>query len=746
VAGRSRRVLVYGDVNLNIIDGSAIWAQSTVETFARAGCDVTMLLKTRIRTRRLLEPLERLPSVTIARPFEDELLPGLAGDRLSYQQASTIMRELDEQERFDVILLRGLQQVYQVVADGAHNGRLWTYLTDIPQSVVALDTETQDRLSEIASASRYMLCQTEELRSFLEATVPEACGRSVIFWPVVPTPEFEVPPPRSAAGDPLKLVYSGKFAPLWKTLEMTALPRQLGEHGVTAELHAIGDKVHNDLDDPDYRDRMESALRSSPGVRWHGGQRRQEAIRLSAEADIGLSWRDPALDASLELSTKVLEYGSVGLPVVLNRTPMHEALLGADYPLFVRDDADVIEVILAAVREPTVYAEAAARSASVAARFGLPQAVDRVRALLERAFPEAPAFAGRSQPLRVCVASHDLKFFTRILDHLRALPGLEVRTDRWPALSSHDEGASQELVDWADVLVCEWFGPNAVWYSAHRRPGQRLVARLHRFELYRPWPGQASIDRIDQVICVSPHYARLALEKTGWPAAKVTVIPNFVDDIQLDRPKLEGAQFHLGFIGVAPARKRMDIALDVLAQLRQDDPRYQLFAKTKLPWEYPWIWGDVDERIAFDDVLRRSQTDALLRGAVTFDPFGPDVPAWLRRIGWVLSTSDDESFHLAPAEGMASGAVPVVRNWPGADTIYDPRWVHPDASTMAEAIADIARTGRWADEGRLAQEQVRSSYALDLVTEAWTRILVEDLPGFALPATPASAQESVASA
>ena len=173
MAGRSRRVLVYGDVNLNIIDGSAIWAQSTVETFARAGCDVTMLLKTRIRTRRLLEPLERLPSVTIARPFEDELLPGLAGDRLSYQQASTIMRELDEQERFDVILLRGLQQVYQVVADGAHNGRLWTYLTDIPQSVVALDTETQDRLSEIASASRYMLCQTEELRSFLEATVPE---------------------------------------------------------------------------------------------------------------------------------------------------------------------------------------------------------------------------------------------------------------------------------------------------------------------------------------------------------------------------------------------------------------------------------------------------------------------------------------------------------------------------------------------------------------------------------------------
>ena len=40
-----RRVLVYGDVNLNLIDGSAIWAVAVVEVFAKAGCDVTLLLK-----------------------------------------------------------------------------------------------------------------------------------------------------------------------------------------------------------------------------------------------------------------------------------------------------------------------------------------------------------------------------------------------------------------------------------------------------------------------------------------------------------------------------------------------------------------------------------------------------------------------------------------------------------------------------------------------------------------------------
>ena len=30
---------------------------------------------------------------------------------------------------------------------------------------------------------------------------------------------------------------------------------------------------------------------------------------------------------------------------------------------------------------------------------------------------------------------------------------------------AHDPEQSRELVDWADVVICEWCGPNAVWYS-----------------------------------------------------------------------------------------------------------------------------------------------------------------------------------------------------------------------------------------------------------------------------------------
>jgi hypothetical protein len=114
-------------------------------------------------------------------------------------------------------------------------------------------------------------------------------------------------------------------------------------------------------------------------------------------------------------------------------------------------------------------------------------------------------------------------------------------------------------------------------------------------------------------------------------------------------------------------------------------------------------------------------------GAVTFDGFGSDVAAWLRRVGWVLSTSDDESFHLAPAEGMASGAVPALLPWPGADTIYDTRWIHADPASLADAIHDITVSGRWEEQRHLARDQVRASFPLDAVCDTWARILVEDL-------------------
>lgn len=717
------RALVYGDVDLNMIDGSAIWAQGTVQALARAGCEVTLVLKAPVRTGRLVDPLRAVPGVTVRSPHAEGMFDGVMVPR----HAATILARIDAEEQggFDLVVVRG-RRVAGRLSMGPLAGRLWTYLTDVPQSAAEFTASAKAELRRIADASRVLLCQTEELRGFLEGAVPATAGKSVLFPPVVVLPDGLEPRPAEAPhGRALRLVYTGKFAPRWNTYEMTSLPRLLAVRGVDAELHMIGDKIHDDPADPGFASRMRTALETGEGVVWHGGHPRAEAMRLTAACDVGLSWRDAGMDASLELSTKVLECGTLGVPVVLNRTPMHERLLGADYPLFAATEADVLDALTLIGKNPDVFTLAVERCRAAAAGFTLDAAADRLRTYLSQVFPEPSeaVLSVKSRPLRVGVAGHDLKFFSRLLDYLRSRPDMEIRVDHWAALKAHDEKRSRALADWADVVVCEWCGPNALWYARHKRPGQRLLVRLHRFELYAAWPRQLKIDAVDRVICVSPHYNALTRETTGWPAEKVVTVPNWVDDAQFDRDKLTGAEHHLGMIGIAPSRKRLDLALDVLEELRRDDPRFTLFVKSKLPWEYWWIWQKDEERAHYENVFRRVRRSRLLSGGVVFDTYGRDVASWLRRVGFVLSTSDDESFHLAPAEGMASGAVPALLPWPGAETIYDTRWIHETPSAMAASIAATVAEGRWEADRALARSQVRAAYGLDEVCRQWTELL-----------------------
>ncbi|WP_179646908.1 glycosyltransferase [Spinactinospora alkalitolerans] len=698
---------------------------------AAAGCEVTLLLKTRVGNERLTAPLDGAPGVTLRRPYEESLLDDLGPRGLTPEQAVALITRLDSERRFDLVVLRGRRTAAVAAHTDALAGRLWTCVTDVPQTATGLTSAVVSELTDIAVASRLLLCPTEELRGFLESSVPAACGKSVLFPPVV------VPPPEGAVGPgtprtPLRIVYTGGFAPRWNTLEMTGLPAALGRRGVPAELHVIGDGIHRDP--AEWAKRMGRALEDTPDLVRHGGRPHEEALRLAAQCDVGLSWRAPEADTDLELAAKVPEFGALGLPVVLNRTPMHEELLGPDYPLYAGEDLDSVADALVLATDPQTYRSAAQRCADASGRFTLERAVERLRGHLRLALPPAPGGVAPERPLKVVIAGHDLTFFTGLAEHLMALPGLEVRLDEWEALHTHDQYRSRELAAWADVVVCEWCGPNALFYARHKRAGQRLLVRLHRFELHTEWPRKLDIEKVDAIVCTSPYYADLTRERAGWPADRVAVLPNWVDVDQLDRPKLPGAQHTLGMIGIAPSRKRIDRGLDVLAELRRRDPRYTLAVKTKQPWDYWWVWNRPEEREYYERAYRRIQRSELLADGVVFDPYGPDVAVWLRRVGFVLSTSDDESFHLAPAECAASGGIPAVLAWPGADTIYSRRWIHEDTGAMADAIHSIVTEGRFDAVRAAARDEIAAKYSLRRVRGLWTDLIISG--GFPEPVRP----------
>ena len=313
-----------------------------------------------------------------------------------------------------------------------------------------------------------------------------------------------------------------------------------------------------------------------------------------------------------------------------------------------------------------------------------------------------------SRPKNVLIAGHDLKFATGIISELEAL-GHSVTIDKWLDHNNHDELTSQRLLAEADVIFCEWTLGNAVWYSKNKSSHQRLVTRLHLQEIFRPFVNDVSYAAVDDVIFVGTHIQEVAIRDHGVPRDISRVVPNAVDTKSLQRSKVGDARFNLGFVGIVPARKRLDKALDVLRLLRMQDDRYRLFIKGRRPEEFAWMANRPDEMTFYDEQYRRIETDPWLVGAVSFDAQGDDMAAWYRKIGVVLSLSDFESFHLTLPDGAASGALPASLAWAGADQIYPTSWLHADAGELAGFIGSLDDAS-WGRASVLAQEYVVSRF------------------------------------
>lgn len=353
-----------------------------------------------------------------------------------------------------------------------------------------------------------------------------------------------------------------------------------------------------------------------------------------------------------------------------------------------------------------------------------PPAASQALAAAAAAVRSTPCPVAEGAPM-VGVFGFDHRFFRVLAQRLKEPGDIDLRLDEWPGPADRTPG-SVTLARRADVLVAEWARPNAAWLSARKRPDQYLVVRFHRFEIESRYPADIDIDRVDAVVYVGPAMGRQIRERLGWPAEKLVYIPNLVDLPRYDRPKHAGARFVLGIVGAIPSRKRLDLALDVLRLLRREDPRFRLVVRSQVPWRQPYLRHDPAEVDFWRWCARRVAEDPLLRGAVRFDLPGPDMPRWYREVGHVLSLSDVESFHAALAEGMASGAVPVLRPWTGWEDLWDATWVRRSPTDAAAWVLASADEATWVRRSLQARAEVAASFDPERVVAAWRDLLAGD--------------------
>lgn len=365
------RIVVAGYINLNVIDGSAFFISGLSAMLAENPfVDVYVVTANPIERTEVLDELSCYPNLTIIDPFRPNpycYLSEKSGSRsLTRAEYAQVIFNVYQHADADALILRDTLTAREYVSlPDSENHNLVTYVTGI----TALDTEPDDEivnaLRKLESSGSRFLCQTPHIREQLDLLLAGTADASILP-PHVPDPDSTFD---ELSQDPLRakrFVYTGKFFAAWNVVEIFSAFKAVNRRDFDLHLDVAGDQFRPNPADKYFVNNVKYLLSSTPGLTWYGRLPRSESRSLIAASDVGIGWRAASLDSSSEFSTKILEYGAMGKPAILNPTPVNVSILGADYPLYAESREEFENLLESLDAEPEKLREAASRCFAVA--------------------------------------------------------------------------------------------------------------------------------------------------------------------------------------------------------------------------------------------------------------------------------------------------------------------------------------------------------------------------------------------
>lgn len=292
---------------------------------------------------------------------------------------------------------------------------------------------------------------------------------------------------------------------------------------------------------------------------------------------------------------------------------------------------------------------------------------------------------------RLLIAGYDLKFITPILKYLE--DDYNIKIDEWIGHNDHDEAKSTKLLNWTDFIFCEWLLGNAVWYSKRKMNHQKLIIRAHRFEATRNFGNQINFAKVDGVIVVSYPCLELFSNIFEIPREKMILLSNYVETDIYTGIKKGDFKHNLAMVGYVPKLKGLLKGLKILKMLKENDDKFKLYLMGKDYKELDWVWNNPEERSYFRE-CENFIKDNKLEDSVIFE-------GWVERsemfsnIGYVLSVSDIESFHLAPAEGLCDLTLALLLYWNGSEYIYPRKMIFDNIDDIVKIILDTYSNNKY---------------------------------------------------
>lgn len=662
--------ILYADISPNVVDGSSVWLSSMASLLCSQGPCI-LVAKAPVTSAVVLSNVRHAENLVVLEPT---VVSGI--DQWKVTEAIDVVRELDALvPGMRRVVVRGLDAASLLLSDRRFAGRAAVYLTDfysVSEEGRHSSSEQEQKVRICVAQAEAVLVQTAEIGREMERI--GGPFKALELPPVVPD-GLPAATLRDAPDDVIRIGYAGKVNSRWGVIELLDWAERAMATGLRIELHIVANRISNGPE-PGYENLRSEILEriSRLGAHHYTDFNREASISLMATMDFVWCYRPARFeDITIELSTKLVETAALGARCICYPSSINVDTLGADYPFFVRDYAEFMQLVGDApwpVPPPSV-------AQRVIEKHGFDSIARRVGPALV-----PPARFGQKDDV-VVLAGHDLKFIDAWASQMKA-GGAQLLSDTWEWGRSRNEAVSVALRERATVIFCEWGLANAVWLSRNLPVGKRLVVRIHAQEVReraRRFGSEINADAVDAFVFVSDAVRRKALELWQWPEEKTRVVPNYVLDHEFT---LQGRRSHagvvLGMVGIVPTLKRFDRALDALAVLVENGVDARLKVKGHRPEQLEFMHapGRREELEVYNALYDRIERDARLAGRVEFSPWGNDVAAWYKDVDVILSCSDTESFHYALADGVLSGCLPVVWPWAGAAKTYSPDWVVGD--------------------------------------------------------------------
>lgn len=260
------------------------------------------------------------------------------------------------------------------------------------------------------------------------------------------------------------------------------------------------------------------------------------------------------------------------------------------------------------------------------------------------------------------ISGHDLKFINNIIHQLKDYYNILV--DKWTGHNKHNINKSKELLNKADIILCEWCLGNAVFYSNNKMPHQKLLIRLHRVESKTDYIKKLNTKNIDSILYVSPSWNIISsLEYKFNLIKKVYYFKNDLSDVfkpnyNKIKININNNKISIGMCGILPFELKNPLKVLEIIKILKEKYEITFYLFGKKPSELAWIVKSDPQAIKkysiFEKYLNKN-TNYINIGFINND----ELYNYFTKLDFILVTSNDESFHKSSLEALMAGVIPI---------------------------------------------------------------------------------------